>query len=992
MTIRLKFDAGLGYQRGAIASVVDLFRGLPLADAPFALPSTAGSQLHLAELGVSNPVPDDQEAFEASVLSNLRAVQASNGLDESAALDGMHFSVEMETGTGKTYVYLRTIMELHRTHGFTKFVIVVPSIAIREGVMASIGGLRDHLTDLYLEPFDVALYDSKHLGRVRQFATSTSIQILVMNIQAFQRDVEEEGSEAKANVINRAQDRLSGRRPVEFVQATHPVVIIDEPQKMESEKSAAAIDRLQPLCTLRYSATHKKPYNRAYRLGPIEAYDLNLVKRIEVASVVADDNPNAAFARLLGVDAANQRARLALNVGIGGKVTQRKKWVKVGADLSHLSGGRQEYAEGWRVADISFRPGAEAVDFANGQEVTLDVAVGAFDTDVRRAQVVETVRQHLDKEKALAAQGVKVLSLFFVDKVADYRAIDENGSRTLGPVGEWFEEAYAEHAARPRYASLGLPPVENVHDGYFSVDKKGATKDTRGESALDVDTYDLIMRDKERLLSPDEPLRFIFSHSALREGWDNPNVFQICTLSGARSTDRKRQEIGRGLRLPVGPDGGRIHDPRTNRLTVVANEAYEEFARTLQTEYEEDTGIRFGVVERSAFRRLALPSGDPLVPHAEIGSETSAELWEHLRTAGYLADDGTVTPAFRPQDDDFRLDVPDHLAAIRSDITDAISRHVFTNRVKDARARKRIGFRKQVTLDPDFKELWDKISQRTRYRVSLSSADLVEAAAQDIADAIERTPIGPPKVRVKTVEVGHSHAGLSTDTIIDQRSYETAAPLVLPDLLADLQNATDLTRPTLVAILRRSGRLGDFPVNPQDFTTLVTSRINAALHSQMVDGLTYEPVAGHRWDMLRLEQEAGEELERYASNLYEVQNQAKTPFDHVELDSDGERRFAKALDDNSRVKLFVKLPRWFTVDTPIGAYNPDWAIVLDDSGGHATVHLVRETKSTADPSKRRPDENTKVECARRHFEAIGVDYDVETDFDAMLDRLDGVST
>ena len=979
--LKLKFDATLAYQREAISSVVDLFAGLPVADAPFSITSQSASQLGFSELGVSNPTPEDGVAFEARLLGSLRGVQERNGIAGSEVLAGRNFSVEMETGTGKTYVYLRTIFELHKTYGFKKFVIVVPSIAIREGVLASIELLRDHLTAMYLEPFDASVYDSKQLGRVRQFATANTVQILVMNIQAFQKDIEEVDDPTKANIINRAQDRMSGRRPIEFIQATRPVVILDEPQNMESERAVAAIGRLDPLCTLRYSATHKNKYNLVYRLGPIDAYDLNLVKRIEVASVVADDNLNAAFVRLLQVDVKKTRAELQINYGVGLAAKQKKVWVTRGDDLAVTSGGRQEYANGHIVDDISFRPGAEAIEFTNGSDVSLGEAAGSFDEDVRRAQVFETVRQHLDKERALHAHGVKVLSLFFIDKVANYRGKDSDGNPELGEIGQWFEEAYTELAAQPRYASLDLPSVELVHDGYFSVDNKGAYKDTRGTSEADTSTYDLIMRDKEGLLSTDEPLRFIFSHSALREGWDNPNVFQICTLNDSRSTDRKRQEIGRGLRLPVNQAGERIHDPQINRLTIVANEAYEQFARTLQDEYEEDTGQRFGIVPKVAFAKLALPaeSGEP--QGAPLGQESSSELWDHLVAVGYLDSAGAVQPKFNPSDEYFELAVPIGVQPLRAEITDTILRYVFANRIVNAKKRQKVRFSKQVTLDPEFKELWDRISQRTKYRVSLSSDELVTVAAEAMATA---PPIGLAKVRVRTVEIEHTAAGLGTDKIIDQRDYETERPRFLPDILADLQNETDLTRATLVRTLIASGRLADFTLNPQEFIALATTKINAAMREQMIEGIIYEPIAGLHWEMRRLEPALEEEIERYAARLYKVQNNDKTPFDHVEIDSEVERRFAKALDDNKSVKFFVKLPAWFTVDTPLGSYNPDWAIVFEQT---KRLYLVRETKGSLEAEQRRHEENVKIECARRHFDAIDVDYAVVTDATGMIEQL-----
>jgi type III restriction enzyme len=982
--LKIKFDATLAYQADAIASVTEVFAELPLVRNEFSLSSQSTATLAFTELGVGNPVAIDRAAFMDATLANLRTVQQRNGIAVSDALDGMNFSVEMETGTGKTYVYLRTLFELNKRHGFTKFVIVVPNVAIREGVLANIELLREHLRRLYDNvPFDAALYDSKFLGRVRQFATTGTIQLLVMNIQAFQKDVEEDADATRANVINRAQDRMSGRRPIEFIQATNPVVIVDEPQNMESDAALAAIARLNPFCTLRYSATHKHAYNRVYRLGPVEAYDLNLVKRIEVASVVADDNPNAAFVRLRAVDPTKARAQLVINHGQGSAFKTKKVWAKCGDDLAVASAGRQEYADGWIVSDISFRAGAEAAEFTNGAEVTMAKASSSFDEESQRAQVFETVRQHLDKERTLTRMGVKVLSLFFLDRVANYRDFGEDGEPKLGRIGQWFEEAYTELAAKSRYKSLDLPPVAQVHDGYFSVDSKKRPKDTRGDSAADVETYDLIMRDKERLLSSSEPLRFIFSHSALREGWDNPNVFQICTLNETRSADRKRQEIGRGLRLPVTQDGERIHDPLVNRLTVIANEAYEQFARDLQMEYEEDTGQPFGVVPREAFAKIGLPSEPGEEAAAPMGQAVSGDLWDHLYDAGYLGSDGAVQPKFVPAVEGFTLAVPEEMEPIRAEITDAISRYVFANRIMNAKKRTTVRFRKQVMLGADFKELWDRISKRTKYRVSLSTDQLVGVAAGAIASA---DPIEPPKVRVRVVELEQSAAGIAADKHIDQHSYDTAGPTLLPDILADLQNETDLTRATLVRILRDSGRLADFTVNPQAFTVLVTSRINSALRKQMVDGIQYEPVPGLSWEMHRLEPEASEEIERYAARLYSVQNGSKAIYDHIEIDSEVERRFAKGLDDNQRVRFFMKLPAWFTVDTPIGPYNPDWAIVFGDS---ERVYLVRETKGSTDPEEIRGREETKIRCATQHFAAIGVDYAVTSSVEDMISRLAG---
>ena len=983
MTLKLKFDAALSYQSDAVSAVVDLFSGLPKANSSLAFSLDDPAQLQIGELGVSNPLPEDAGLFYASLLENLREIQTRNGIQVSKVLDGRNFSVEMETGTGKTYVYLRTMFELHKQHGFCKFLIVVPSVAIREGVLASAKLMREHFMSLYSQPFDVETYDSKQLGRVRQFASSNSIQIMVINIQAFAKDVKEDDPES-GNIINRPRDQSMGRRPIEQIQATSPIVIVDEPQNMESDTSVEAIDRLNPLCTLRYSATHKRTYNLVYRLGPIEAYDLRLVKRIEVASVVADNNLNAAFVRLISIDQAKSRAQLLINQDAGVKNKQVKVWVKLGDDLREKSKERPEYANGFIVSQIRMGKGSEAVEFTNGKQVTMEVASESFDEDVRKAQVRTTITEHLEKELEIAKRPegdrLKVLSLFFLDRVANYRV---SGSAELGPIGAYFEEAYEEIRKQSRFENLTLPPVATVHAGYFSGDPKKGFKDTRGTGEADSSTYDLIMKDKERLLSIDVPLRFIFSHSALREGWDNPNVFQICTLNDSKSVDRKRQEIGRGLRLPVNEAGERIRDIGVNRLTVIANESYESFARQLQTEYEEDTGRRFGVVERIAFAKLLEKAkngsrGEPL------GQEVSEQIWSHARAEGYLSSDGAILPKFNPTSDGFSLDVPAGFESLREEICDTISKYAFGDRVVDARRRVKVSFRKQVTLDPEFKDLWDRISKRTKYRVKLSTDELVAECLAKISGAPK---IDPAKIRVRTVEMQHQKSGIKAGNTLGVAFFNTEGPAILPDILAELQNETDLTRKTLIKILVESNRLSEFVVNPQEFIAMMTGSIQSVLRRMMVSGISYEEVAGASWEMRRLEDGISDDVERYINRLYKVQSTGKTPYDHVEIDSNVERKFAEDLDSNKAVKYFVKLPRWFTVDTPIGPYNPDWAIVMNATSGNtaARVYLVRETKSTLDSDKLRKAEATKISCAKKHFEAIDVDFGVVTNVNDLFD-------
>lgn len=983
MTVKLKFNAGLNYQIDAVASVVDLFGDLPKSNSPLAFSLDDPSQLLISDQGVSNPVPigTDLNIFEEALLRNTRSIQQRNGIASSPVLENRRFSIEMETGTGKTYVYLRTMFELNKVHGFAKFVVVVPSVAIREGVLSSAGLMREHFMALYSQPFDVVTYDSTQLGRVRQFASSSSIQVMVINIQAFAKDVASTDQQS-GNIINRSRDQNLGRKPIEQIQATNPIVIVDEPQKMGSANAIAAIDRLNPFVTLQYSATLKTAENLVYRLGPVEAYEQRLVKRIEVAGIEADANLNSAFVQLVGFDPKALRAKLRINQDAGLTNRQTDLFVKQDDDLYEKSKHRPEYADGFIVAEIDRTPGAEKVCFSNGREVSLGESLGSFDADVRRAQIRTTVQAHLEKELAIhkrpEGDRLKVLSLVFLDRVASYRAA---AASELGEVGQWFEEAYNEFRTNPTYAVLNLPEAPAAHAGYFAGDPRTGFTNSGGDTKAAISAYELIMQRKEQLLSLDEPVRFIFSHSALQEGWDNPNVFQVCMLADPKSAGTKRQQIGRGLRLPVNEAGDRVRDPSVNVLTVVANESYLSFAKTLQEEYRAE-GVEFGIVTKVAFAgvKAKKPDGDRGEP---LGQDVSASIWTHLCECGYLASDGAIQPKFAPLDPGFVLDVPAEFATLREEITDVIRRFDINERIGNRRARQKIAYRKQVTLDPEFAELWSRISKRTRYRVSLSTPELLAACLKAIKD---QPTIQPAKIRIRRAAIEQSYKGV---TGVETRSsaLSTDARPRLPDILAELQNETDLTRATIVKILQECGKLGEFVINPQAFISMVAQQIQAALQSMMVDGIEYQEIAGLSWELRRLEESLEASLEPYLHRLYKVQNHAKTPFDHVELDSQVERAFAKKLDENDSVRFFLKLPSWFAVDTPIGTYNPDWAIAMDNPQGGTNLYLVRETKSTIDFTKLRNSEALKVRFATKHFESIGVDYGVVRNIDDLIDTL-----
>ena len=975
--MKLKFDPTLEYQSNAVSAVTDVFDGQPFAQTgAVAFQAIQIDGLFQTELGLANGLTLTDE----DLLKNVLTIQERNDIEMSEELDGRDFSIEMETGTGKTYVYLRTIFELNKLYGFKKFIIVVPSVAIREGVLKSIEITKEHFQTLYDKvPFDHFEYDSKRLGKVRQFASGNQIQIMIINIDSFRKDVaDKDVSEMtddelkKLNVINRENDRMSGRRPIEFIQSARPIVIIDEPQSVVSTpKSQRAVANLNPLVTLRYSATHQDPPNLLYKLDPIQAYDLRLVKRIEVASIREENSFNDAYVKLMKTDNKNGiKAQIEIHVDGGTGPRAKKFTIKQGDDLFVKSGEREPYRDGYIVQNIDCTPGSEYIEFNQGRFLELGQEIGGLGDDVMRAQVRETVEQHLKKERALRGKGIKILSLFFIDRVANYRIYNDDGSISLGKIGRWLEEAFAELTAKPIYKEVLPFAVDELHDGYFSQDRKGQAKDTSGSTKDDESTYTLIMKDKERLLDPVNPLRFIFSHSALREGWDNPNVFQICTLNETKSVDKKRQEIGRGLRLPVNADGERIHDETVNRLTVVANESYDDFARTLQSEFEQDVGVKFGIVDKIAFAKITVvdATGDDVA----LGQDTSTALWKFFVTEGYLDDKGYILDKFDPQNPHFSFKVPAEYQNIRATLVDEISKKVFKNRVANARERRELKFRKEVQLSEEFRELWDKIKHRTRYRVEFDTDEMIKRTLKQIS-TIE--PIRAPRISTIVVGLEISEVGISADKQLAARSEDVAPIKVLPDILGFLQKESELTRHTLAKILKQSGRLNEFKLNPQAFMVAVADAIGKALHDLILEGIQYEQVPGQSWEMSRIEQDAEKGIVRYLSNLYDVQNREKSLFDVIEYESETERQFAADLDTNESVRMFVKLPSWFKIETPIGPYNPDWAFVTESD---ERLYFVRETKSTLDSDDRRTKENQKIICGRKHFEALSVDFDVVT--------------
>ncbi|WP_297932273.1 DEAD/DEAH box helicase family protein [uncultured Alistipes sp.] len=872
--MKLTFEPNLEYQQEAIGAVVGLFEGQMLEDSDYRYGMQEDGQFDFID-GVGNHLALTDE----QILANLQKVQEQNEVPVSELLDGMHFSVEMETGTGKTYVYLRTIYELNSRYGFKKFVIVVPSVPIREGVLKNLQITHEHFQTLYDNiPVNYKVYDRNRISQLRGFATSDNIEILVINIDAFAKD---------ENVINKPNDKLNGQEPIKFIQSTCPIVIVDEPQNMESEKRSAAIANLNPLCTLRYSATHRNRYNLIYSLNPVKAYDMGLVKQIEVDSVLEENSQNNAFVELTAITATKTKITAKITIDVNDKdgVKRKSVAVKVGDDLYNLSNNREIYRNGFIVEGIDASNGF--VSFSNNEVLCQGQQQGGLNDEIMKFQIRRTIEEHLNKELKLNKQGIKVLSLFFIDRVANYRSYDAQGMPVEGKFAVWFEEIYNELIAKPIYQPLNKYPIEKIHNGYFSQDKKGRLKDTSGETQADDNTYNLIMKDKEMLLDINNPLRFIFSHTALREGWDNPNVFQICTLNETKSEMKKRQEIGRGLRLAVNQDGARIYDKNINRLTVVANEAYNDFAKALQSELKVDCGVDFG------------------------------------------------------------------------------------NRIKPRRDRIAVTYRKGFEADPMFLAIWEKLKTKTTYRVKYDTEELIRNAGL----AIKNLPkIEQPSVHSIKNEVVITSSGITSQYKGDRISAGQS-DYVIPDMLGYIQRHTELTRSTIMRIIAESGRINDLAVNPQLFMDLAIASIKRELHKMMIDGIEYRRLGDRTYEMRLFE-----DWETYKDeDTFEVSKKDKTIYDNfIPLDSVVENRFAQDCESSDQVKFYFKLPCWFKIPTPIGNYNPDWAVVFEDD---KRIYFVAETKDTGTPtvdmSKLRSDEQAKIKCGAAHFRLFpDLDYQV----------------
>ena len=988
--MKIQFDPNLDYQKQAVASVTRVFEGQEICQTNFTVsPLQYTSQQFIFgtenNLGIGNSLklPDED------IHKNIRKIQLKNGLAPSESFsskDGIHLTVEMETGTGKTYVYLRSIFEMNRLYGFTKFIIVVPSIAIKEGVRKSLEITATHFRELYANvSFDYFVYDSGRLSDVRNFATSPGIQIMVINIDAFRKSFSDPEKESKANIIHRFHDRMTGAKPIEYIQETSPIVIVDEPQSVDTTpKSKEAIASLNPLCTLRFSATHVDKHHMLYKLNSIDAYEQKLVKQIEVAGIEVKDGHNKAYIKLLSVK--NEKSPITAKIEIdcrmkNGSIKRKTMTVSSGADLldAKYSGGRDLY-DGYIIDDIYCEKGNEYISFTSKPDILrLGQATGEVDQDVfKRLQIRKTIEEHLDKEKRLHPEGIKVLSLFFIDRVANYRWYDEGGNPQKGKLAKMFEEEYAQAIRKPKYSNLfegmDLDTVATgVHNGYFAVDKRKDTsgkemlKDASGKTVADEGAYNLIMRDKEKLLSFGSKLKFIFSHSALKEGWDNPNVFQICTLNETSSVIKKRQEIGRGLRIAVNQDGERVHGFEVNTLTVMANESYEKFAEQLQREIEQEEDIRFGVVEKHLFANIPASVDDYNDGH--LGFEASKALWDHLKTSGYIDTEGKVQDSLRTALETRKLKLPEEFKPYAPKIAAVLKRVSGNLNIKNRDDKKKVSLNKKVLLSPEFEQLWDRIKYKTTFRVDFDADALASKCAEEIKSNLH---VGRTRLFYRKGKISQSGAGVRAEQLEETVHVYKDRSFVLPDLLTQIVNETNLTRRTVARIIIDSGRLESFKDNPQKFIEQASTIIQRQMRLFVVDGIKYHKIGDEHFYAQQLFSD--NELFGYLEKNMVASK--KSVFDHVVYDSDIERDFASAFERSDDIKLYAKLPGWFKIDTPLGGYNPDWAVLVEVNGKEK-LYFVVETKSTLFSDALRPTEKAKIKCGEKHFEALGNDVKFE---------------
>lgn len=1008
------------FQADAAKAVVDVFAGQPYLTPTYMMDRGTGMfQIGLNEerdyTGWSNQkiVP---ELSDRLILEHIQKIQRTNQIRPSSKLEGrsegFNLTIEMETGVGKTYTYIKTMYELNRAYGWSKFIIVVPSIAIREGVYKSFHMTQEHFAEEYGKKIRFFIYNSAQLTEIDRFASDSSINVMIINSQAFNA----KGKDARR--IYMKLDEFRSRRPIDIIAKTNPILIIDEPQSVEGKKTKERLKEFQPLLTLRYSATHKSDsiYNMIYRLDAMEAYNKRLVKKIAVKGITETGSTATdgyLYLEGLNLSKSDPTATLQFEVKMAsGTLKKKSRIVKIGDNLYDYSGGLEEYKNGFVVKQIDGRD--DSVEFLNGIKIYAGDVIGAVDEDrLRRIQIRETILSHIQRERQLFYKGIKVLSLFFIDEVEHYRIYDKAGQAQNGIFATMFEEEYRDVISNMQreigddeyMKYLAAIPADKTHAGYFSIDKKGHminSKVSRKETTSDdVSAYELIMKNKELLLDRDpkkSPVRFIFSHSALREGWDNPNVFQICTLKQSGSDVRKRQEVGRGLRLCVNQDGERmdtnalgndVHN--VNVLTVIASESYDSFAKGLQTEMADAVADRPRAVTVDLFVGKVIK--DDKGNEQVIDQDTASAIHYDMIVNGYIDRKGVLTDKYYEDKANGEIKVAEEVADSAASVIEIVDSIYDARSMQPENARSN-NVELQVDEDklamPEFKALWSKINSKSVYVVDFDTDELIRKSIDSLDDKLRvskiyfRVESGAMDI-IKSKEELVAGASFAKEESAGYGVPITANSNVKYDLIGKLVDETGLTRKAVIAILQgiQPHVFNQFKDNPEEFIVKVAALINDEKATAIIEHITYDVLDEHYgMDVFTdptIKGKLGVNAMKAKKHLY----------DHIVYDSSNERDFATDLDTNTDVAVYVKLPDGFYISTPVGHYNPDWAIAFYE-GKVKHIYFVAETKGSMSSMQLRLIEESKIHCAREHFKAISngnVVYDVVDSYKSLLEKV-----
>lgn len=1008
------------FQADAAKAVVDVFAGQPYLTPTYMMDRGTGMfQIGLNEerdyTGWSNQkiVP---ELSDHLILEHIQKIQRTNQIQPSSKLegrsDGFNLTIEMETGVGKTYTYIKTMYELNRAYGWSKFIIVVPSIAIREGVYKSFQMTQEHFAEEYGKKIRFFIYNSAQLTEIDRFASDSSINVMIINSQAFNA----KGKDARR--IYMKLDEFRSRRPIDIIAKTNPILIIDEPQSVEGKQTKERLKEFQPLLTLRYSATHKSDsiYNMIYRLDAMEAYNKRLVKKIAVKGITETGSTatdSYLYLEGLNLSKGDPTATLQFEVKMASGTPKKKsRVVKIGDNLYDYSGGLEEYKNGFVVKQIDGRD--DSVEFLNGIKIYAGDVMGAVDEDqLRRIQIRETILSHIQRERQLFYKGIKVLSLFFIDEVANYREYDAAGQPVNGKYAKMFEEEYEDIVGNLQLSIgedeyikyLNSIKASKTHAGYFSVDGKGKminSKVGRKETTSDdVSAYELIMKNKELLLDRDpkkSPVRFIFSHSALREGWDNPNVFQICTLKQSSSDVRKRQEVGRGLRLCVNQDGERmdtnalgndVHN--VNVLTVIASESYDSFAKGLQTEMADAVADRPRAVTVDLFVGKVIK--DDKGNEQVIDQDTASAIHYDMIVNGYIDRKGVLTDKYYEDKANGEIKVAEEVADSAASVIEIVDSIYDARSMQPENARSNnveLQVDEEKLAMPEFKALWSKINAKSVYVVDFDTDELIKKSIASLDSKLRVSKIyfrveSGAMDNIKSKEELVSGASFVKEESASYGVTITANSNVKYDLIGKLVDETGLTRKAVIAILQgiQPHVFDQFKDNPEEFIVKAAALINDEKATAIIEHITYDVLDEHYgMDVFTdptIKGKLGVNAMKAKKHLY----------DHIVYDSSNERDFATDLDTNTDVAVYVKLPDGFYISTPVGHYNPDWAIAFYE-GKVKHIYFVAETKGSMSSMQLRLIEESKIHCAREHFKAISngnVVYDVVDSYKSLLEKV-----